>query len=159
MKKLNFKKIRDLLKILILCFALISIGYMLGKNGKAIARANDNTIGSGDFVAVYYLHSSFRCESCNAIERQTKELLDREYTAALNDGLIEWKEIDFMENKFLARTFEVAASCVVVAKIRDGRVEDYRRLDEVWTLLNDPVAFDAYIRSAIEAYLDPEEIS
>ncbi|MDZ7822564.1 MAG: hypothetical protein U5N26_12590 [Candidatus Marinimicrobia bacterium] len=59
-----------------------------------------------------------------------------------------------MKNRELAEVFEVAASCVVVARIRDGRIEDHQRLDEVWTLIGDPPAFNAYIRTAIDRYLN-----
>jgi len=159
MKKVSFKKIKDLLKVLLICFALISVGYMLGKNS-AEGRNSENEISSTDnYVAVYYLHSTFRCETCNTIESMTKALLDREYHEALEDGSIQWREIDFMKNTALAKQFDIAASCVVVADIRDGSVLRYRRLDEVWTLLNDRSAFDDYIRTAIETYLNPEERS
>ncbi|MDZ7820325.1 MAG: hypothetical protein U5N26_00105 [Candidatus Marinimicrobia bacterium] len=59
-----------------------------------------------------------------------------------------------MKNTALAKQFEVAASCVVVARIRDGRIEDHQRLDEVWTLIGDPPAFNTYIRTAIDRYLN-----
>jgi hypothetical protein len=159
MKKINFKKIKDLLKVLLVCFTLISVGYMLGKNATE-SRDSESEISSTDnYVAVYYLHSTFRCETCNQIEAMTRDLLEREYRAAMENGDIHWREIDFMKNTAMAKQFDVAASCVVVARIRNGHIDDYQRLDDVWTLLNDRAAFDNYIRIAIETYLNAEEIS
>jgi hypothetical protein len=84
----------------------------------------------------------------------TRELLDHAYSKQLADGAIQWIEDDFQENEALAEQFEVIASCVVVADTRDGRVMDYQRLDEVWTLLDDPEAFNRYIGDAIDGYLN-----
>lgn len=154
--KIDLKKIGSFFKVLLLSFALISIGYMLGKNSVKGNASEPLASAKGDHVAVYYLHSTFRCETCNQIEAMTKELLERDYAAALEDGRIRWKEIDFIKNTEMAEAFGVAASCVVVAQIRKGDVIDYQRLDGVWSLLNKPDVFDDYIRSAIDVYLSPE---
>lgn len=154
MMKVNWHKVRSLFSGMLLSFVLISIGYMLGKYSVKEQNGTAERSASGNHVAVYYLHSTFRCETCNKIEAMTKNLLDREYSAFLNDGRMLWDEIDFMKNTELAERFEIAASCVVVADIRDGSVLRYRRLDEVWTLIADPPAFDAYLRRVIDGYLN-----
>ena len=153
------EKIRSVLSAALLIFALVSIGYMLGKNSAQAGDPGSGISAEGNYVAVYYLHSTFRCETCNTIEAMTEDLLGNEYAAALADGSIRWKEIDFMKNTEMAEAFEVAASCVVVADIRDGEVHGYQRLDEVWTLIGDPPAFNAYIRTAIDRYLNGGEAS
>jgi hypothetical protein len=149
----SLNKIRDLARIALLSFVMISIGFLLGKY--SVKEQSDSTAmpASGNYVAVYYLHSTFRCETCNTIESMTRALLEREYYEALESGSMQWREIDFMKNSALAKQFDVAASCVVVADIRDGSVLRYRRLDEVWTLIADTPAFDAYLRRVIDDYL------
>lgn len=140
----------------LLAFALISIGFALGKHAaKPDAPAEiQPPEANGRRIAVYYLHSTFRCVTCNTIEAMTKALLDGAYSEALADGTIQWIEADFMENTALAKQFEIVASCVVVADMQDGVVTDYKRLDEVWTLMEDPAAFNAYISAAIDGYLE-----
>ena len=138
----------------LLTFALISIGFALGKHlVKPDAQVNHLPNGNGRQVAVYYLHSTFRCVTCNTIEKMTRELLDTSYAQQLADGKIQWIEDDFQENEALARQFEVAASCVVVAEMKDGVVLDYKRLDDVWTKMKDTAAFNQYISEAIDGYL------
>ena len=138
----------------LLAFALISIGFALGKHSvKPDVKANDLPNGNGRQVAVYYLHSTFRCVTCNTIEKMTRELLDTSYSKQLADGKIQWIEDDFQENEALAKQFEVAASCVVVADMKDGTVLDYKRLDDVWTKMKDQDAFNKYISDAIDGYL------
>lgn len=157
--KTDMQKIRALCRVVLLSFVLISIGFLLGKYSVKEQNGSAAIPASGNYIAVYYLHSTFRCETCNTIESMTQALLEREYHEALENGSIQWREIDFMKNIAFAEQFDVAASCVVIARIRDGRIVDYQRLDDVWTLLNDRAAFDDYIRSAIEAYLNAEETS
>lgn len=151
--KIDLQKIIALCRVLLLSFALISIGYMLGKNSVKADSGPNVSSQIGDHVAVYYLHSTFRCETCNRIEAMTKNLLEREYADYLSDGRMLWNEIDFMKNNEFAEKFEVAAPCVVVADIQNGEVRHYRRLDDVWVLIGDPQAFDAYLHTAIDLYL------
>lgn len=155
--KMDMQKIRSLCRAVLLSFVLISIGFLLGKYSVKEQNGSAAMPASGNYVAVYYLHSTFRCETCNQIEAMTRDLLEREYREAMENGDILWREIDFMKNSALAEQFDVAASCVVVADIRAGSVLRYRRLDEVWTLIADPPVFDAYLRRVIDDYLKGAE--
>lgn len=148
------KKAKKILTNSLLAFALISIGFALGKHSvKSGARSDGTPQIPGHVVAVHYLHSTFRCVTCNTIEKMTRELLDNSYSEQLADGKILWIVDDFQENEKLARQFAVISSCVVVAEMKDGTVVDYKRLDDVWTLMKDPAAFNRYISEAIDGYL------
>jgi len=148
-------KIKNIVTRVLLVFALISIGFAMGKHSVKSAAHQGflPQIEEGNVVAVYYLHSTFRCVTCNTIEKMTRELLETSYSKELSDGDILWIEDDFQENEALAKQFEVIASCVVVVHIKDGEIVDYKRLDEVWTLIKYPEAFNLYISDAIDKYL------
>ncbi len=151
----NKDGLKSIATYLLLIFIFVSIGFMLGKN--SVNRQDSQTINKNiDFVAVYYMHSTFRCETCNTIETMTRNLLDRQYSSFLEDGSIQWQDIDFMKDIDLSKQFDVAASCVVVADIQNGEVIDFQRLNEVWTLMKDPEAFDQHISDAIDIYLSKE---
>lgn len=138
----------------LVAFALISIGFAFGKYSVKSDGADwGQKTDQGKYVAVYYMHSSFRCVTCNTIEKMTRELLDDSYAEELARGQIRWHEINFQENETLAAQFEVMASCVVVAQVESGRVVEFKRLDEVWTLMQEPASFNNYISSAIDSYL------
>lgn len=148
------ERLKKILTHVLLAFALISIGFALGKHSAQPDRhANQLPNGKNEQVVVYYLHSTFRCVTCNTIESMTRALLQQSYSQQLADGNVVWIEDDFQENETLARQFEVVASCVVVAWMRDGKVVDYKRLDEVWTLMKDTEIFNRYISNAIDGYL------
>jgi hypothetical protein len=146
--------LKKILTNCLLGFALISIGFALGKHSvKSGAQSNGLPHSGGHVVAVYYMHSTFRCVTCNTIEKMTRELLDSSYSEQLADSRILWCEVDFQENEALARQFEVVASCVVVAEMKDGAILEYKRLDDVWTQMKDPAAFNRYVGDTIDRYL------
>lgn len=140
------------IKAFLLAFVFVSIGFSLGRH--SVKSGSTGSLPPSDgksSVQVYYLHSTFRCTTCNTIEKMTKALLDRQYKADLASGDMLFNEIDFQADEDLAKKFGVVASCIVVAAIKDGKIVDFRRLDEVWTLMKDPPAFDKYINDAIDA--------
>ncbi len=148
------ERLKKAITNILLAFVFISIGFALGKHSvTSIKQSNIIPGEKGHHVVVYYLHSTFRCVTCNEIEKMTFNLLNKFYKKQLADSTIIWIEDDFQQNETLAKKFNVVASCVVVAEIENGIVKDYKRLDDVWTLMREPEVFDKYIRDAIEKYL------
>lgn len=145
----NIAKLQKIVTAALLMFTLVSIGFLLGKHS-ASGRLDDGSPTAGTYVAVYYLHATFRCVSCNDIERLAKELLDQSYAAPLANGALRWHVVDFQENEALAKRFHVVATGVVVALVENGRIRDFERLDSIWTLADKPDAFVAYIQAAID---------
>ena len=143
-------------------FVFISIGFLLGKYSvekKAKAFMPVSTQKSDSYeetiaIHVYYMHSTFRCKTCNTIEKMTKQLLDTKYTEAIQDKKIIFSDVDFQSNNELAKKFKIVSSCVVVAKEKNGVIFEFKRLDDVWTLLNKPNEFNKYISKAINSFLD-----
>ena len=153
------KKTVSLVKNILLAFILISIGFALGKN-YALQNAKTKTsdqkayeIENSSYIHVYYFHSTFRCSTCNKIEEMTKKLLENNFKDNLNKREILFSDIDFQSDEKLAVKFGIFASCVVVAMEKDGKTVEYKRLDEVWTLIEKPKDFNQYISSAITNYL------
>ena len=149
------EKSRKILTRLLLVFVLVSIGFALGRHSlENSAPHAEKASASGAWVAVYYMHATFRCETCNTIEKMTRKLLDQAYAGELDDGRIKWREVDFQEDEALAEKFGVVASCVVVARVEEGRIADFKRLDEVWTLMQKPDRFNQYISDAVNLFLE-----
>jgi len=138
----------------LLAFVLLSIGVVLGKNSVLNSQPSQQYSEKNDHhVVVYYLHSTFRCETCNAIEQMAHSLVVQAYSDAVGENKLLWRTENFQENEVLAKQFGVVASVVVVADIESGVVRDFKRLDDVWTLMEQPEAFNRYISAAIDGYL------
>ena len=151
----------------LLAFVLFTLGFGVGREvgrrqGAATAPAGavagsqvatSAAVAAADTVTIYYLHATFRCVTCNTIERLAKEVVETEFAADLVAGRIAWYEGDFQVEEDLAKRFDVASSCVVVARQSAGKVIEFQRLDEVWTLVDKPAEFKEYIATAIREYL------
>jgi hypothetical protein len=167
------ERARNITRSALLAFVLVSIGFVLGKevtarrpapasgaespapvaaSDKPVA-ASDAPLAASDKVVVYYLHTTFRCVTCNEIERLTRALVETEFADDLAAGRIEWREANFQEDESLAKRYEVVSSCVVVAHIQGGKEREFQRLDDVWTRCQDPADFNAYVGAAIREYL------
>lgn len=150
----KMERANKILTNLLLAFVLVSIGFVFGKHSvKDAAQADALPAGNGRYVAVFYLHSTFRCTTCNQIEDMTGELLDSAYGNELASGEIVRGTYNFQKDTELAAKFDVAASCIVVALFDGGEIAGYRRLDEVWTLVNDQQGFDSFVCGVINEYL------
>ena len=121
--------------------------------------------GSGDVrptkvtdsgLVVYYFHGSVRCATCEAIESQSHETLEKEFALPLERGDIVWKVLDYEveANADLKKQFEIQVPVVVLAQLKNGEVANWRRLDQVWALWDDKPAFAQFIRGEIQAMLD-----
>ncbi len=49
---------------------------------------------SASKVVVYYFHGTFRCYSCNMIEKNTKEAIEESFKDALASGKLEFKPVN-----------------------------------------------------------------
>jgi hypothetical protein len=127
-----------------------------------IASAPDDSIkagADGNALIVYYFHSNARCPTCRSIESQTKEIVQTHFSSQLGNGEVVWKILNYEqpEAKPLATKFEIIVPVVVLAKMKDGQVQDWTRLDEVWALVDDKPAFTKYVQGEIERMLAYEK--
>ena len=114
--EIAMEKAKNITRNALLAFVLVSVGFALGK--EVTARRQTPTTGAespspvamSDKVVVYYLHSTFRCVTCNEIERLTKALVETEFADDLAAGRIEWREANFQQDESLAKRYEVVSS-------------------------------------------------
>jgi len=118
-----------------------------------VTAARDPSLGDG--LVVYYFHSNTRCPTCEAIESQAHETVQEDFAAQLGTGEIVWKTLNYEEPAAseLTTTFEIQMPVVVLARMKEGQMQDWNRLDEVWGLVGDKPAFAEYIRNEIGVML------
>ena len=116
-----------------------------------------NTETAADGLVVYYFHSNTRCPTCQSIESQAKDTVQTDFASQLTSGEVSWKVLNYEQpaNAQLAKKFEIQMPVVVLAKMKAGQVEDWKRLDEVWALVGDKPAFAKYVRDQITRMLAP----
>lgn len=156
---------RTILRNGLLAFVLVTIGFAIGQESAlrslrnaapAPADAPGPAAASAEKILVYYMHGKIRCVSCNTIEKQAQETVEREFAAELKDGRLAWHVVNYEEREDLAKRYNVISNGVVLAKQAGGKDLRSETLDDVWTLAGERPKFDAYLTGAIRAYLAPE---
>lgn len=156
------EKHKKLITNLLLAFVLITIGFSLGKhnalpkvavNGDTTLASDSNLADGKKVVKIFYMHSTFRCITCNGIESRAREIVEKDFAEAKNNDTILWEDVNFQENELLARQFDVVASCIVVSVMQNNEIIEFEKLDEVWTLIEKPAEFDAYVKAALNKAL------
>jgi hypothetical protein len=119
------------------------------------APTKTQTVSNG--LIVYYFHSNTRCPTCQSIESQAEETVRTHFASQLKNGEITWTIVNYEQPaaKSLATKFEIQMPVVVLARMKDGQVKNWKRLDEVWAVVGDKPAFAKYVGGEIERMLSP----
>lgn len=131
---------------------------------EAIRRQSDGAAGGSslpsaepdDALVVYYFHSNTRCPTCLAIESQAHAAVVSHFAEELTQGTVAWKVLNYEERSSaaLVKQFAIQVPMVVLARRQKGAIRQWKRLDDVWTLVDDKPAFDAYVYRELAALLD-----
>lgn len=114
-----------------------------------------------DGVVVYYFHGNVRCPTCRSIEAQAHAVVQQDFADDIKSGDLSWKILNYEEadGARLGARFEVQMPVLVIARIENGKVAQWKRLDAVWALVGDEPAFAEYVRDEIGGMLDATETS
>ena len=75
-------------------------------------------------VKVYYFHNTRRCETCLAVENETKNALQTLFPEEMKKGSVEFVALNFDDNKNarLAQSLKISGQALVV--IKEGKKTD-----------------------------------
>lgn len=130
---------------------------------KGAEKGKVTTAGEKEVVAAvpqlktiaYYFHGEVRCTTCKTIEAYTREVLNREFKAALDDGSLKFVDINLDEekNEHFINEYELSSSSLVLVKLENGKQKKWKTLEKIWTLVQDEDAFKKYATSEIGGFV------
>jgi hypothetical protein len=112
--------------------------------------------GSPATVVVTYFHTTTRCVSCLKIEDLTDATVTTRFAGPIAEKRLLWRSLNLDDpgNGHFAKDYGLYTKSVVVSEVRDGREVRWKNLDQVWNLLGDPAAFQAYVEREVQAFLE-----
>lgn len=118
--------IKRILLALLAVIALASCGNNQTTNVQSTMQTTQK-----EYVEILYFHGKQRCITCNAIERLTKEVLDKEFAQQLTDGKVVFQTIDLStkEGEKIADLYEVTWSSLFINKWKDGKETKHNMTD------------------------------
>jgi hypothetical protein len=113
------------------------------------------SISENTKIIVYYFHGNMRCRSCKTIEKYTKEAVETKYKDQIKKGLVEIRTVNVEKgnNSHFIKDYQLVSRSVVVSKVKNGEEKEWKRLDKVWSLLNNESKFFEYIQENIESLI------
>ena len=98
-------------------------------------------------VVVYIFHGTFRCPTCIAIERTTKEVIASHFADELREGKVRITEVNMEEpsNRHFIDKYNLVAPTVVMVRMENGEETRFANLMKVWQLIGDKADFTEYI--------------
>lgn len=142
---------KKLLFILLAVIGLTSCGNNQNANTQTSTKATQK-----DVIEVLYFHGKQRCITCNAIEKLTKEVIDKDFAQQLKDGKIVFKVIDIStkEGEKIADKYEVTWSSLYINKWKDGKEAKNNMTDFGFSYAKgSPDVFKAGIKKKIDELL------
>ena len=127
---------------------------VLSESSADSGRFSNNTENSPTVIA-YYFHRTVRCPTCLAIESNSADTIEENFSQQIDDGTMVWMpfNLDGKGGAEFKKQFDVSAIALVVAKMQDGKVVEYKKLEKVWQLVRDKQAFSEYVTSEINEYM------
>ncbi len=107
-------------------------------------------------IYVTYFHATARCASCLKIEDLTNATMTMRFAGPIAEKRIVWRlvNVDEPEHAHYVKDYGLFTKSVVVSEVKAGREVRWKNLEEVWQLLRDPEAFQAYVEREVRAYLE-----
>lgn len=150
---------KNIIRIVLLLFIAGSVSFLIAKEygidvfktDKTPAISSQAEDDADEKTVFFYFHGYRRCPTCHAIERYIKETLDADFAAQLADGSLVWRptNVEEPQNRHFIRDFGLVSSTAVIAEMNGNSVVRSKKLDLVWKLVRDKVAFMEYVRNEV----------
>jgi hypothetical protein len=130
---------------------------------KAVGKAIDNAAGKtvsekasapADRVVVMYFHRTQRCPTCLRMGAYSEGSVKERFTDAVKEGKVEFHYVDFQDkkNEALTKGYKVGGPTLIVAKVTDNKVKEFKNLTEIWSKNGDKEEFFKYVQENVTAY-------
>lgn len=130
---------------IILLSTLFSCNAQNSKDASAKISANEN-------IEVYYFHYTKRCVTCNAVESETKGVLEANYADKMSDGTVSFVSLNLDEKdaKKVAESLKVSGQTLLLVK---GEQQINLTNDGFMNARTNPGKFHDILKSQIDKLL------
>ena len=110
---------------------------------------------AGVQVIAYYFHGTVRCETCQKIERQAREVIERKFKLELAAERLVFKPVNYLlsENTHFQQDYQLPCPSLVLVRRQAGKDEKWKLLGETWQLVEDAAKFNRYVEEEMSKAL------
>jgi hypothetical protein len=131
------------------------IFFCSANNAPAADNASAQKKQDATGIIAYYFHGNFRCATCRAIEQLSREAIEKNFKEQLKSGALTFLiiNIDEPENEHFIQDYQLMTRSLVIAQIKNNKQVAWKNLPGVWKYVRDEKAFDNYVKTEIQSYL------
>ena len=106
-------------------------------------------------LVVTYFHTTFRCPTCQNIEKYSEAAVHSNFEDELQSGKLVWRAInvDEPENKHFIKDYQLYSKHLIISEIKDGKEVRWKDLEKVWMLVRNQNKFENYVKTEISDWL------
>lgn len=106
------------MKLIKLSFLIVFLAFSTFNGEAQDSNKSDASDLVSENIEVYYFHYTKRCVTCNAVEDETKMVMETFYGNEMKQGKIEFKSINLDESdgKNLAKSLRVSGQTLLLVK-------------------------------------------
>ncbi len=107
--------------------------------------------GTDTKVIAYYFHGTFRCTTCRTLESYSREVVEQRFGADISKGRLQFKVVNFElpENRHFVKDYQLFTKSLVLVRFTKGRQAEYKVLNDIWELVEDKSAMQAYVEREV----------
>lgn len=129
-------------------------------NPKPSAPAPAATNAPSQQVIAYYFHGTIRCETCQKIEKQAKEAIERRFKTEMEAKRLVFRPVNYQqpENTHFLQDYTLPCPSLVLVRQKDGKDEKWTLLGDTWQLIHgDPAKFNSYVETEVNKFLSDQK--
>lgn len=161
---MNSKK---LVSVLLLGFVALSAAFLVYKE---FILSNPNLVDSSSGapsqtvpmtaqskIVAYYFHGTYRCPTCLAIEKHSREAIEQYFPTELQRGMLEFHvvNVETLEHRHYIQEYQLYGPSLILVLFESGRRKKYKNLTDV--LYQGKIRtfeeFSRYIRDEVQELL------
>jgi hypothetical protein len=106
-------------------------------------------------VIAYYFHGSFRCPTCNAMEKYSREAIETNYGDAIRSGELEFKPVNVEDrgNEHFVKDYGLYTKALILSLVKDGKEVRSKNLNKIWELAKNKKKFVDYVAVEIGEFM------
>ncbi len=108
-------------------------------------------------VMAYYFHGTIRCETCLKIEKQAREVMERQFQSEILEKKLVFKPVNYdkPENAHFKTAYKLPCPSLVLVWQKAGKDQDWKLLGKTWDFVQVPPQLDQYIEEETRKFLEP----
>ena len=139
-------------------FSILAILGLLGITGSfSSARARDTAdlTDSSSTVVAYYLYTTARCATCRKLEAFAQEVIEHDFSEALQNGSLKWRPVNVQEpsNEHFTQDYSLVTKSVVLVRMKGQEQISWKNLDKIWQLIWNKEDYQNYVRSELQDFM------